>query len=138
MSYSEAYRVAFGDTDAAGVVFYPNYYRWFDRMTHELFRHLGVPLDAFLRQNEGPVLVDTGCTFRQPLHYDNLVTLRAEVAEVGRRSFRIAHSVILSDVLVATGFEVRVWVRVDEEGVTSIPLPNDLRDALERTPTVAP
>jgi acyl-CoA thioesterase FadM len=30
--------VEWGDTDAAGIVFYPNYYRWFDRAAHALLR----------------------------------------------------------------------------------------------------
>ena len=27
------FKIRFGDTDAAGIVFYPNYYRWMDEAT---------------------------------------------------------------------------------------------------------
>ena len=30
-------KVQWGDTDAAGIVFYPNFYKWMDEATHEFF-----------------------------------------------------------------------------------------------------
>ena len=32
--------VEFGNTDAAGIVFYPNYFMWFDKGTHWLFKSM--------------------------------------------------------------------------------------------------
>lgn len=37
------FKVKWGDTDAAGIVFYPNYYKWMDEATHEMFDQLGHP-----------------------------------------------------------------------------------------------
>jgi len=34
------YKIQWGDTDAAGIVFYPDYFRWFDLATHEFFGNL--------------------------------------------------------------------------------------------------
>ena len=30
-----SFKVRWGDTDAAGIVFYPNFYKWMDEATHE-------------------------------------------------------------------------------------------------------
>ena len=35
-------RVEFADCDSAGIVFYPNYYVWFDRAAERLFMSVGL------------------------------------------------------------------------------------------------
>jgi acyl-CoA thioester hydrolase len=130
-SYTESYRVPFGDTDAAGVVFYPNYYRWFDRMTHELLRSNGRPLADFMENmSQAPVLAETGAKFLRSARYDDLLTLTAEVGEIGTRSFRVNHSVERSGESVATGFEVRIWVEFSGGSSRAVPIPDDVRQAL--------
>ena len=42
------HRVQWGETDAAGIVFYPNYFRWFDQATHELLAQLGYPVTRMI------------------------------------------------------------------------------------------
>ena len=37
-------RVEFGDCDPAQIVFFANYFRWFDQCTTALFRAAGLPL----------------------------------------------------------------------------------------------
>ena len=129
-SHSEEYRVPFGETDAAGVVFYPNYYRWFDRMSHELLRSLGHPLADYMESGQAPVLAETGATFRHSLHYDELVALKATVASVGTRSFRVEHEVSRNGEVVAHGYEVRIWVEFTADGVHPTPIPASIRQSL--------
>lgn len=130
VEYLEEYRVPFGDTDAAGVVFYPNYYRWFDRMTHELFRHIGQPLSTFAELSQAPVIVEARCSFTAATRYDDVVWLAARVSDVGRRSFRIDHEVSRAGDGVAVGYEKRVWVRITDRVATPISLPLEVADAL--------
>lgn len=129
-SHVEEYRVPFGDTDAAGVVFYPNYYRWFDRMTHELFRHAGQPLEEHWHAKEVPILTETHCTFLALVRYDDVVTLEASVAEIRDRSFRVDHVVSRNGNVVARGYEVRVWVAIDGARLERHSLPEAVRGAL--------
>jgi len=131
ISYAEQYRVPFGDTDAAGVVFYPNYYRWFDRMTHELFRSIGQPLAAFTEANQAPVLAETGCRFLTSARYDDLLVLKVTVAEVRTRSFRLEHEVSRDGAAVASGFEVRIWVELADGSVGAIQIPDSVTAALK-------
>ena len=35
--------VAWGDCDSAGIVFYANYFRWFDEASRRLFVRAGLP-----------------------------------------------------------------------------------------------
>ena len=129
-TYSEEFRVPFGDTDAAGIVFYPNYFRWFDRLTHELFRSLGQELSRWGSARQGPVIVETGCRPVAPLRYDEIVVLQAGIADVREKSLRIEHRVTRGHLLTASGFEVRVWAKLSGEDVEAILLPPDLRHSL--------
>ena len=39
--------VYWGDTDMAGIIFYPNYFKWFDIGWHHLFKKIGLPIDKY-------------------------------------------------------------------------------------------
>src|SRR5579862_1342522 len=130
LSHEEEYRVTLGDTDAAGVVFYPNYYRWFDRMTRELFRAAGQPLEAYWRQGYAPVLVDTQCSFLVPVRYGDVIRLRVHISEVHEHSFRVDHEIQLGEEIAARGHGVRAWMRIDGPTVGRAALPIALKDAL--------
>ena len=42
--HSYPIHVGWGDCDPAQIVFYPNYFAWFDQGAHLLFAHLGLPM----------------------------------------------------------------------------------------------
>ncbi|MFB4162434.1 acyl-CoA thioesterase [Alteribacillus sp. JSM 102045] len=44
-------RVNFGETDGFGIVYYPNYFRWFDNATYHFFREMDVPLHELLKKS---------------------------------------------------------------------------------------
>lgn len=124
-------RVRFGDTDAAGIVFYPTFYVWFDVATTGLLRAAaGELLDPDGTMRWPVPIVESGARFSLPLFFDDPITIRSTVAEIGRSSFRVEHVVSRGGVEVATGFEARVLIRHDGGRLVPAPLPQDLRDAL--------
>jgi hypothetical protein len=70
-------RVHFADTDAAGVVWFANFFRFFEEAEDELFRALGKTRMEILRE-VGVMMprVDASCRFRSPAHAE-------EVLEIG-------------------------------------------------------
>jgi|SRR5947209_2307979 len=129
--------VEWGDTDAAGIVFYPNYYRWFDRAAHALLRAIGFAPDELLRRGCVVPLIDSGARFLAPIVYGDEVEIESTVAEMRTRTFRLEHRVRRGSELVAEGFEVRVWARA---GVGSPPeirmeaIPDEVRVRLLDAP----
>src|SRR5579875_3026957 len=95
-------RVRWGETDAAGIVFYPNYYVWFDVAAHELLR-------GRYERGFGFPIVESGAKFHAPLFPDEVITI---------------------ETLVAEGFEVRVYVKLLEHGIEARAIPEDLRNYL--------
>lgn len=110
------FRVEWGETDTAGIIFYPNYYRWFDRGTHELFRAAKMPINELTREGFALPIVEGGCRFSVPLYYDDLVTLESVVSEVRGKIFRVEHTVRRGEIVTGVGFEVRAWVTKGGDG----------------------
>jgi YbgC/YbaW family acyl-CoA thioester hydrolase len=124
-------RVRFGETDAAGIVFYPTFYAWFDAGMSGLLRAAAGPLlGAEGRPRWAVPIVESGARFTVPLYYDDAIVVHSTITELGTSSIRVEHVVSRDDVEVACGFEVRVLIGYDGAGITARPLPQELRDAL--------
>jgi 4-hydroxybenzoyl-CoA thioesterase len=131
-THTHEHRVEWGETDAAGIVFYPNYFRWFDQATHELFRNLGIPLEPMAREERsGPIIIEARCQLVAPLFYDDVVQIEACIAELRTRAFRVEYVVRRGEQIVATGYEVRIWAHVSGRGIEPVAIPAVVRQSLE-------
>tara|TARA_R100001143_G_scaffold63286_1_gene69337 strand:- start:3288 stop:3695 length:408 start_codon:yes stop_codon:yes gene_type:complete len=116
-TFKRDFTVEWGDCDDAGIVFYPNFFYWFDSTFQAMVRSVGLN-QREVRSRFGAVtpLVDVGATFKSPVTYDDVITIYAEVEEWAERRFRIAYTVKCGERLVATGFEKRAWAVYTPEG----------------------
>lgn len=128
-------RVRFGETDAAGIVFYPTYFAWFDTGTQGMLRvgeapgrdERGAPRFPF-------PLVECGATFLAPLQFDEEIEVVSTVAALGESSLRVEHEVrTLAGKTCARGFEQRVFVSLANGRPAKAPIPPDLRARLDGT-----
>jgi len=128
---SKSHRVQWGETDAAAIVFYPNYFRWFDQATHDLLRDLGCSVAAILERGFVVPIVEAKGRFLAALAYEDELAIASRVAEVRTRAFRIEHSVTRVDEVVCEGYEVRMWVHLGPDGrFVPEPIPQDLKALL--------
>jgi len=124
----KTFPVQWGDTDAAAIVFYPNYYRWFDVGTHDLFRSVGYSVSQMLDDGFAVPLVEAQAQFRFPLKYDDEVTLLSRVVEIRVRTFRVEHTVSRGEDVCCEGYEERIWVRILPNGqIRAEPIPDEVR-----------
>ena len=121
-----------GETDAAGIVFYPNYFRWFDQAAHELFRWLGHPVAALMETEIAIPIIDCGARFLTPLRYDDEVDITSAIVSVRTRAFRVEHTIRREGSVVCEGHEVRMWVRCAAEPaqLQPEPIPPEIRSAM--------
>jgi 4-hydroxybenzoyl-CoA thioesterase len=107
--------VEWGDCDPARIVFYPNYFKWFDGLTLAMFAERGLPLAQL--QNErgmlGLPLVDARASFRSPASFGDRLEAETSIAEWRRTSFRVRHLLGQRGRPVAEGEEVRIWAMPD-------------------------
>jgi len=108
--------LVWGDCDDAGIVFYPNYFYWFDGTYHLYLRDRGMGMrDIKARFHAVTPLVDVGAKFRSPISYEDTIQIEARVAEWMERRFRLEYTVTCGDRLVATGHELRAWAEFDDK-----------------------
>jgi acyl-CoA thioester hydrolase len=130
------FKVELGETDSAGLVYYPNYFRWFDQATRSCLRITGLtPREMLGKFHFDQPVVDCGCKFYAPLRYDDSVRIETVVTIVEHKTFRLEHNIYSEGKLVASGFEVRAWVEIDnplEEGkLNSVDIPRFFAEILK-------
>jgi len=111
------FTIEWGDCDEAGVVFYPNYFYWFDCTFQRLLRDRGLNQRELKRRFSAVTpLVEVGAKFRAPASYDDVLRVEAHVEAWETKRFRMMYKLSVEDRLVAEGFEVRAWANIDASG----------------------
>jgi len=124
-------RVAYADTDKLGVIYYANYLKYFETGRTELMRGLGVRYrDLEVQRKLFLPAVEARVEYKAPSRYDDLLTVRTWIAELGRASVAFECDVVdksLGGRLCARGFSRHAVVN-DLWRTTRIP--EDLRALL--------
>lgn len=119
--------VNWGDTDKAGIVYYPNFFKWFDIAGHQFFRSCNLP-PAKLEEERGIIvpLLDVQCTFEKALLYDDIISIHTKVTEVNRKTIKLSHVVYRDGIRVAHGYEIRGWVEQSVDRIKAVLIPEDI------------
>ncbi len=135
--YTIEERVRWGDVDAASIIFYGAYIRFFEFAETELFRSVGLPygvmfdeLDVWLPR------VHLECDFRHAAQLDDLLEVSVYVGKFGHKSMRLNFEVRRKgeEALVAEAHFV--LAAVQRKTFESVPIPEELKVRL--APFVAP
>ena len=127
-------QASWGDCDAAGIIFYPNYFRWFDECTQALLRSVGMDQRS-LRDEFGIVgtaAVDASARFTAPVRDGDVLRATSFVERWGTSSFTVYHRLDReAEVMAVEGREVRIWAkRGGDGGLRTEPIPAAFRDLL--------
>jgi 4-hydroxybenzoyl-CoA thioesterase len=107
--------VAWGDCDALGIIFYPNYFRWMDTAFHALLQQAGLSHRSLLKTFGAAVpIVQANAEFRAPATYGNVIDIAATVGHWGRKSFRVDYRGTRDGASIFDGFEARVWAKAGD------------------------
>ena len=124
-------RVRWGDVDAARIIFYGAYIRFFEFAETELFRSVGLPygvmfdeLDVWLPR------AHLECDFRRAAQLDDLLEVSVYVGRIGTKSLRLNFEVRRKGEaeLVAEAHFVLVAVR--RETFETVTVPDELKQRL--------
>ncbi|HEY9286103.1 MAG TPA: thioesterase family protein [Pyrinomonadaceae bacterium] len=124
-------RVRWGDVDAARIIFYGAYIRFFEIAETELFRAAGISygkvfdeLDVWLPR------AHLECDFRRAAQLDDLLEVSVYVGRVGTKSLRLDFEVRRNGESELTATAHFVLVAVDRNTFQSVPVPEDLKRRL--------
>ena len=129
-------RVRWGDVDAAGIIFYGSYIRFFEIGETELFRVVGLPYGKVFDELEIWLpRVHLECDFHRAAQMDDLLQVSVYVGKIGTTSLRLDFEVRrknevgeIEEKLMATAHFV--LVSTDRENLRPVTVPEQLRSAL--------
>lgn len=100
--------ITFGDCDPAGIVFYPNFYRFIDRTFHDWLRQWGSHTALTSRVNGLALgLIDSGAQFQHVVRDGDALRVDLRVCDWKPKTFRVEYHAYVAETLCFTGFEVR-------------------------------
>lgn len=123
-------RVEFGDCDPAGIVWFPNFFRWIDAASRHFFISCGVPRWEETAKTLGVIgtpLVDTHSRFVNSASYGDVLDIETRVSEWRNKSFVQAYRVTRGDTLILDCEEVRIFGgRRDDGSLRAMPVPDEI------------
>ena len=92
--FRQTLRVYWEDTDAAGVVFYANYLKFFERARTEWLRSLGFDQQRILAESSTLfVVAATSVRYLRPARLDDLIDVTVAVRNAGLASMNIEQQI---------------------------------------------
>lgn len=128
--FRTSFPIEWGDCDAAGIVFFPNYFRWFDAAFQRLLKSRG-HTQATLAVSYGIIgtpLVDVGASFHTPARFDEDLTVHVAITEWKRSTFRVTYRGMVDERSVLSGYDVRAFAARAADGrLSSLAIPDSFR-----------
>jgi tol-pal system-associated acyl-CoA thioesterase len=123
-------RVYYQDTDAGGVVFHGQYLAFMERARTELLNAAGIDIARIAGERRVLFLVfQIALKYHQPARLNELLTVSAEIAKMGRASLVFRQRVERGPELLVEG-DVTVAL-VDRDRMKPVRIPAELEQALK-------
>lgn len=105
LTHRHSFRVIYGDTDMMGVVYYANYFRYFEAGRNEFLRAQGFEYKDFERGGFALPVVSAAAKYHAPARYDDELTLQTTLTEVRFSTVRMTYRLTRAtdESLIATG-----------------------------------
>jgi acyl-CoA thioester hydrolase len=123
-TFKISFRVTWVDTDAAQVVHFSNYLRFFERAEEEFYRHLGF---SFTDHKLVPGLwfprVEAFCQYKNPARFNDQIEVELSIEELKEKSVKYGFKIVNKEsaVLLANGYIVIVAADKQTGKATQIP-----------------
>lgn len=118
-------RVYYEDTDAQGVVYYANYFRFMERARTEWLRALGVDQVALIEDERRIfVVTKTSAEFLVPARFNDEIVVTARLAGLSRATFDIEQNIYrdsLRGELLLRGSVEAAYLNADTLRPTRVP-----------------
>ena len=111
-------RVRYAETDAAEIVYYSNFFIYFEVGKMEMFRELKLPYDRRLP------MVEAHCDFKNTAKFDDVLEVHTTVPEVYAKGFKVDSKIFRRDgkklTKIAEGYTIHLTANMNRK-VQNIP-----------------
>lgn len=140
--FTQRRRVAFSETDLAGIVHFANFYRYMEDCEHAFYRSLGYTVHGMDDGEGGWVSwprVQASCDFFKPLKFEEDFEVELLVEELRDKTiayqFRIWKGEGDDRQLGAVGKFVVICARIDDGEMKAEEIPESILERIDRAPT---
>jgi len=125
--------VRFEEVDAAGIVFFPRFLSYGHEAMEKLFDDLEGGYVRLIRDRKvGVPAVHVECDFKAPLRYGDVARIETTVEKLGRTSVSFRYAISRASDRLPLASILHVCAVSDLTHLKAIPIPDDVRAALER------
>ncbi|HZI09194.1 MAG TPA: thioesterase family protein [Myxococcus sp.] len=117
-------RVIYGDTDQMGVVYYANYFRYFEFARSEYFRAHGGSYAEVERAGLQLPVVEASCRYKAPARYDDMLAIQVTVEQLRGASIVFTYELFREGeprTLLCTGRTLHACVGREDGKPTRLP-----------------
>lgn len=122
-AFKTSFRVSWTDTDAAQVVHFPNYFKFFEKAEEELYRCLGLDVNDIAERGIWLPRVEVFCQFKKSARFNDLLEVELGIEDIKEKSIRYNFRVFNKEsaVLLANGYVTVVAANRQTGKATQIP-----------------
>jgi len=130
-SFSVRFRVSWVETDAAKVVHFSNYFRYFERAEEEFYNSLGMDFQSFSSYDIWFPRIEAYCRYLSPCKFNDLIEVTLGIDEIREKSIRYHFAVnnLTSGKKAAEGHVVIVSANIREG--QAVPLPREMVEKIK-------
>lgn len=123
-------RVRYQETDQMGIVYYGNFFTYFEMGRTEYLRNLGLPYSELEKEQIYFPVTEAHCRFRSPAHYDDILIIQTWISELKHATVEFNHKVICEgdNKLIVEGFSRLACLNANRK---PIPMPEKLKRLLQ-------
>jgi len=131
-TFKASFRVSWADTDAAQVVHFSNYLRFFEKAEEEFYIHLGFSFtDAKLTRGLWFPRVEVFCQYKKPARFNDTIEVELSIEKLKEKSVKYDFKIVnkKTGVLLANGYAV--IVAADKQTGKATQIPNEIVEKLK-------
>jgi len=122
-AFRASFRVSWADTDAAQVVHFSNYFRFFEKTEEEFYRHLGFTFKDVHDKGLWFPRVEAFCQFQKSARFNDLLEVELTIEDLREKSIKYGFKIFNKEsaALLAKGYMVVVVADKQTGKATRIP-----------------
>jgi len=122
-------RVRYQETDQMGIVYYSNYFVYFEMGRIEFLRSVGISYAELEKENVFLAVADAHCKYRSPAVFDDLLVIKTCISmmKLARIEFSYEIRRVNEETLIAEGSTLLACLGVNKKPMA---IPEKIRDAL--------
>lgn len=130
-AFKTSFRVAWADTDAAQVVHYSNFFRFFERAEEEFYRQIGFSFAEAAEKGIWLPRVEAFCQYKKPARFNDLLEVELTVEELKEKSIKYGFKIFNkeAEALLAVGHVV--LVAADKQTGKATQIPKEIAEKLK-------